>query len=75
MKTHFLIESGLKMIQFKTKPRIFILKKSFNRVQNIEKNYSLKIMRKIIQNSEIRLKYDCGALLRPRIGKGPTEID
>ena len=55
MKTHFLIESGLKMIQFKTKPRIFILKKSLNRVQKIEKNYSLKIMRKIIQNFEIRL--------------------
>ena len=62
-------------IQFKTKPRIFIFKKSLNRVQNIEKNHSLKIMRKIIQKSEIRLIYDCGALLRPRIGKGPTEID
>ena len=69
MKTHFLIESGLKMIQFKiqfkTKPRILILKKSFNRVLKIEKNCSLKKMRKIIQNSKIRPKYGFGALLRP----------
>ena len=43
LKIHFFIELGLKVNQFKTKSKIFIQKKcSFNRVQNIQKNYPLK---------------------------------
>ena len=37
LKIHFFIESGLKMIQFKTKSGIFIQKRySFNRILNIQ---------------------------------------
>ena len=62
LKIHFFIESGLKMIQFKiqfkTKSKIFIQKnihsiesRIFNRIIHSQK------MRKIIQNSKMRLKY------------------
>jgi len=51
-------------IQFKTKSKRFIQKKSiesriFNRIIHSQK------MMKIIQNSKIRPKYGFGALLRP----------
>ena len=66
MKVHFFIESGLKMIQLKTKSKIFIQKnihsiksRMFNRIIHSQK------IRKIIQNSKIRPNYDFGALLRP----------
>ena len=40
LKIHFFIEFGLKIIQFKTKSKIFIQKFSYNRVQTIQQNYS-----------------------------------
>ena len=39
-KIHFFIESGLEMIQFKTKSKINIKKYSFNWVRKIQYNYS-----------------------------------
>ena len=40
-------------------------KYSFNRVKNIQYNYSFQKMKTIIKNSKIRPKYGYGALLRP----------
>ena len=66
LKIHFFFESGLKMIQFKTKSGIFIQKnihsiesRIFNRISHSQK------MKKIIQTSKIRPKYGFRALLRP----------
>ena len=57
LKIHFFVNSGLKMIQFKTKSEIFIQKnirsmesKIFNRIIHSKK------LRKIIQNSKIWLR-------------------
>ena len=53
LKIHFFIESGLKMIQSKTRYGIFIQKYSFNKVKNIQYNCSLKNNEENYSNSKM----------------------
>ena len=76
LKIHIFIESGLKIIQFKTKSGIFIKKnihsiesKIFNRIIHSQK------MEKIIQNSKMKPKYGFGPSWGPCIDNRPPEMD